>query len=94
MKDLNHFRDFISVYDICSAIELIIKKEVTGVINIGTGKKIRLSKIADFFGKKFRKRLIIKSNKNPTYLISNNEKLKRNGWKPKRDFFKELRMFK
>ena len=94
LKDLNHFRDFISVNDICSAIELIIKKEVTGVINIGTGKKIRLSKIADFFGKKFKKRIIIKSNKNPTYLISNNEKLKRNGWKPKEDFFKELRMFK
>ena len=94
LKDLNHFRDFISVYDICSAIELIIKKEVTGVINIGTGKKIQLSKIADFFSKKFRVRLIIKPNKNPTYLISNNDKLKRSGWKPKKDFFKELRKFK
>ncbi len=94
LKDLNHFRDFISVNDICSAIELIIKKEITGVINIGTGKKIQLSKIADFFSKKFRVRLIIKPNKNPTYLISNNEKLKRNGWKPKEDFFKVLRMFK
>ena len=51
LEDLNHFRDFISVNDICSAIELIIKKEITGVINIGTGKKIQLSKIADFFSK-------------------------------------------
>ena len=27
LKNLNHFRDFISVNDICNAIELIIKKE-------------------------------------------------------------------
>ena len=94
LKNLNHFRDFISVNDICNAIELIIKKEVTGVINIGTGKKIQLAKIAHFFAKKFKVRLIIQPNKNPTYLISNNDKLKRNGWKSKEDFFKELKMFK
>ena len=94
LKNLNHFRDFISADDICSAIELIIKKEITGVINIGTGKKIQILKIANFFAKKFKVRLIIKPNKNPTYLISNNEKLKGIGWKPKKDFFKELKMFK
>lgn len=94
LKNLNHFRDFISIDDICMAIELIIKKEIAGVYNIGTGKKIQLSKIASFFAKKFKVRLKIISNKNPTYLISNNKKLKRNGWRPKKDFFKELKTFK
>lgn len=94
LKNLNHFRDFISIDDICMAIELIIKKEIAGVYNIGTGKKIQLSKIASFFAKKFKVRLKIISNKNPTYLISNNKKLKRKGWRPKKDFFKELKTFK
>ena len=87
LKNLNHFRDFISIDDICSAIELIIKKEITGVINIGTGKKIQLSKIANFFAKKFKVRLKIETNKNPTYLISNNDKLKQNGWRPKKNLY-------
>ncbi len=94
LKNLNHFRDFISIDDICSAIGLIIKDEITGVLNIGTGKKIQLSKIANFFAKKFKVRLKIELNKNPTYLISNNDKLKRNGWRPKKDFFIELKKFR
>ena len=93
LKNLNHFRDFISIDDICSAIGLIIRKEITGILNIGTGKKIQLSKIAYFFAKKFNVKLIVKSNQDPTYLISNNNKLKLNGWKPKKEFLKELRKF-
>lgn len=95
LKNLNHFRDFVSVDDICRAIELIIKKEITGVLNIGSGKKVQLSKIASFFAKKFKVKLKIVPNKNPTYLISNNNKLKKkSGWRPKKNFFSELKTFK
>ena len=53
----NHSRDFIHVYDICSAIESILRQksitafpEKTGVIDIGTGTTHKLTDIMDYFG--------------------------------------------
>jgi|TARA_B110000459_G_C16524696_1_gene454232 nucleoside-diphosphate-sugar epimerase len=94
LDNLNHYRDFISTEDICSAIELVLKKKVTGVLNIGVGKKIKLLEIASYFCKKFKVKLLNRVNQKPTFLISNNQKLKNEGWKPKNNFFYELRKFK
>ena len=53
----NHSRDFIHVYDICSAIESILRhksisafKEKTGVIDIGTGTTHKLTDMMNYFG--------------------------------------------
>ena len=53
----NHSRDFIHVYDICSAIESILRQksitafpEKTGAIDIGTGITNKLTDMMDYFG--------------------------------------------
>ena len=53
----NHSRDFIHVYDICSAIESILRhksisafKEKTGAIDIGTGTTHKLTDMMNYFG--------------------------------------------
>ena len=46
----NHSRDFIHVYDICSAIESLLKQKQTGVIDIGTSTTHKLTDMMDYFG--------------------------------------------
>ena len=60
----NHSRDFIHVYDICSAIESLLRQsqisafdEKTGVIDIGTGITNKLTDIMDHFGITTEKRV-------------------------------------
>ena len=94
-KGLNHFRDFLSINDISNAIRILCLKKITGVYNIGSGKKLHLEKIARIFCKKFNKKsYFINKSSSFTYLISNNRKLCKLGWKPKNNFLKELNKFK
>jgi len=78
LKNLNHYRDFISVEDIVKIILSFSKKKVQGIINIASGKKTKLSKIAEIIGKKYRKKINFKKNNDPTYLVANNSLLKKN----------------
>ena len=92
---MNHFRDFLSINDISNAIRILCLKKITGVYNIGSGKKLHLEKIAHIFRKKFNKKsYFINKSSSFTYLISNNRKLCKLGWKPKNNFLKELNKFK
>ncbi len=77
LKNLNHYRDFISVDDIVKIILYFSKKKTEGVINIASGKSTRLSKIAKIIGKKYKKTITFKDNINPTFLIANNNFLKK-----------------
>jgi len=77
LKNLNHFRDFISIEDIAKIILLLFKKNYKGVINIGTGKAIKLKTIAEHIFKKEKKKAEYEDNLNPTYLVAQNKKLKR-----------------
>ena len=40
-----HYRDFIHVDDVCSAIDILIKSNYTGSIDIGTGLNVKISNI-------------------------------------------------
>ena len=53
----NHSRDFIHVYDICSAIESLLKQKQTGVIDIGTSTTHKLTDMMDYFGITTEKRV-------------------------------------
>lgn len=76
LENLNHFRDFISVDDISKIIVNLSKKKFNGIINIASGKKTKLSDIAEIISRKFKKKIQIKKNKKPSYLIANNNLLK------------------
>ena len=79
--NLNHFRDFISVNDICNAIFLLSKKNYSGIINICSGLTIKLELIAKIIATKLKKKIKLESSNKPTYIIGNNKKLKSLGWK-------------
>tara|TARA_B100001123_G_scaffold448934_1_gene612120 strand:- start:616 stop:1434 length:819 start_codon:yes stop_codon:yes gene_type:complete len=76
LKNLNHYRDFLSTKEIAFIIFKLYKKNKTGIFNIGSGKKINLKIIAKLIAKKYKKEIKFRDNK-PTYLISNNSKLKK-----------------
>ena len=81
-KDTNHFRDFLCVKDICSAILILKKNKATGIYNIGSGKKVSLSNIVKIILDKYKKKYIIKNKNIQTCLVSNNSKIKKLNWKP------------
>ena len=77
LKNLNHYRDFISIEDIAKIIIYFLRKEISGIINLSTGKKTKLSSIANIISRKYKKKIKISENDNPTFLIGNNSLLKR-----------------
>ena len=83
LKNLNHYRDFLTTEQISKIILMLWKRKITGMINIGSGIKTNLQSIAKIFAIKAKKKLIFKFNK-PTYLVANVSKLKKIGFKPKK----------
>ena len=77
LKNLNHYRDFISLEDISRIIIILLKKKYGGVINIGTGKATYLKDISKIIFDKKNKLPIYKDNIKPTCLVANNRKLKK-----------------
>ena len=85
--NLNHYRDFIHINDICSAIEVLCKKKATGIFNIGSGKAILLKNLLLKIKIRINKNLKIKfkDNKKISYLVANIKKIKKIGWGPKKN---------
>jgi nucleoside-diphosphate-sugar epimerase len=77
LSNLNHYRDFISMQQICKITFHLLKKKFCGTINLGTGKKIHLKKIAIAIAKKFGKKITFIDENKKSYLIANNTKLKK-----------------
>ena len=92
-KNLSHYRDFLSIKDIVRAIDFLQKKRSKGVFNIGSGNSTNLKTIAMFFCKKYKKKAIFEKIKQSSYLVSDNSKIKKIGWKPKYDLFYDLKKF-
>ena len=79
--NINHFRDFISIEDICGALIILMKSKARGVYNICSGNKINIKSILYKLNKKFNKKIIIEDNLNQTTLFGSNRKLIQKGWK-------------
>ena len=77
LKNLNHYRDFISMEDISKIIFILKKKKFRGIINLGSGKKVFLKDIAKIIAKKYKKKIFFLDNKKKTYLIASVAKLKK-----------------
>jgi len=80
--NLNHYRDFLTTVQISKIIIFLWKKKYEGIINIGSAIKTNIKSIAQKFAVKLNKKTIFHKNK-PTYLIADNSKLKRIGYKQK-----------
>ncbi len=88
LDNLNHYRDFISIKDLCRAIVFLSKKKYQGTINLASGKKILIESIASKINK--NKKLIFNKNKKVTYLIANIAKLKKLGFKNKYNSLEDI----
>ena len=75
LKNLNHYRDFISMEDISKIIFILLKKNFNGILNLGSGKGIFLKDIAKLIAKKYKKKVDFSDNKKTTYLIASVTKL-------------------
>ena len=63
-KNLNHYRDFISMDEISKIILTLYKKKFQGIVNIGNGKKIHLKEIAKIICIRYQKNLNLSEMKN------------------------------
>lgn len=88
LENMFHYRDFISIKDLCRAIIFLSKKNYNGIINIGTGKKTFIKDIA--LNIRGRKTIYFKKNLKITYLIANNSKLKKLGFQFKYNSIKDI----
>jgi len=86
-KDLNHYRDFLSLKGICRAINILKKNNSVGIYNIASGKSFLLEDIAKYICKKFKKKCKFKKNKK-SFLIGNINKLKKIGFSNNENFYK------
>lgn len=90
-------RDFIFVEDVVSAIYFLLKKQKSGIFNIGTGKSTSILEICKTFENFSQKPIQIKQNpklvrKNDIPEIrSDISKMKKLGWKPKFTLYQGLK---
>ena len=91
--NLNNQRDFLHYDDTVKGLLTIIKKGKPGQsYNISTGKLIKIRDLLDYLKLKSKKKIIIENEKkrfrtfDEKYTSGNNSKLKKIGWKPKKNF--------
>tara|TARA_B100002019_G_scaffold291744_1_gene312802 strand:- start:157 stop:804 length:648 start_codon:yes stop_codon:yes gene_type:complete len=92
------FRDFLSTKDICRAIKILLDNRYCGRINICSSQSICLNDIVKFFKgdiKKIKnKQPNLNSKKSINYLIGNNKKLIKLGFKSQSNINTILRNYK
>ena len=76
-ENINHYRDFINLNYLIKIIKKIYKKKVVGIYNLGTGQKTYLVDMIKILIKRYNKSLELIENNKKTYLIANNQKLKK-----------------
>ena len=91
-NNMNHYRDFVSVADICETIKLLWRKKSKGEFNIASGKATYIKNIAKFVCKKYKKKPIFIDN-GKSYLVGDIKKIKKLGWKPKKNTFQILKEY-
>tara|TARA_B110000014_G_scaffold200768_1_gene150330 strand:+ start:1639 stop:2466 length:828 start_codon:yes stop_codon:yes gene_type:complete len=94
VDNLNQYRDFIHIDDLIKCIFFLMKKNYRGIINIASGKKIRLNKMIQIIAKNYNKKVFFNKNKDfsAKSLIADVTKLKKLGFKNKFDIHKIINL--
>ena len=85
-ENIDHYRDFINLKYLIKIIKKIYTKKITGIYNLGSGKKTHLINLVDLLCKKYTKKLDLINNNHTTYLVANISKLKKKLFLSKNDF--------
>ena len=93
----NEIRDYIYIDDFNNLLYQVLKKSFIGfqILNVGTGKGIKIKDVIFYIKKKLKVNLTPRFNQignktNPKNLIVEAKKIKKFGWSPKTKFFKGL----
>lgn len=78
-------RDFLNVNEVVRVIYHIIKKDITGTLNVGSGKGISLKSIVKKIAIKLKKKPVVKISDKSTKLVANISLLKLSGIKIKKN---------
>jgi len=94
IDNLNQYRDFIHIDDLTKCIFFLMKKNYRGIINIASGKKIRLNKMIQTIANNYNKKVLFNKNKDfsSKSLIADVTKLKKLGFKNKFDIHKIINL--
>ena len=76
IKNINHFRDFIHIDDVCESIINIMERKFEPPINISSGKKINLIDVCKNINKLYFKKELSYEKKRGKDLFGNNNLLK------------------
>ena len=83
----------VDIEDIYSAIKLLYLKKSIGIYNLGSGKPTSLINIVKYLAKLFKKKYEINKLNKQTKLVANIKKIKKLGWKPKKNIVKILNAY-
>ena len=93
--NVNEFRDFIHIDDVCRSLEIILIKKVTRPVNISSGKKINLIEVCKKINKFFIKKNNLKFDKEKGKdLFGNNNYLKKLGMTKFKNIDQIIKAFK
>ena len=94
--DGSNVRCFLSVYDFIDAILLLIKKKTNGIYNVGNHHEYHNLEVAklicNLLGKNIKKEIKFVKDRpfNDKRYSINTEKIKRIGWRPKKNLINDL----
>ena len=93
-------RDYLHINDFTNLIKKIFNSKIKNfeIINVGSGYSYKIIDVIQYIKKKFNntEKVLFNNkgvNQNPENLKSNNKKTAKFNWKPKKNFFKELKKF-
>ncbi|MGB9603083.1 MAG: NAD-dependent epimerase/dehydratase family protein [Verrucomicrobiia bacterium] len=95
LKTPNSAKDYIYITDIAEGLLLIIERDFSGTINIGSGQAITVKEIAYLIGELMNKRHLIEESKQseqPDCTVADIAKLKSLGWNQKVSIQNGLKM--
>ena len=96
----NEVRDYLHINDFANLIKIIFNSKIKNfeIINVGSGNSYKIIDVIQYIKKGFNNtgKVLFNNkgvNQNPKYLQSSNKKTNKFNWKPKKNFFKELKKF-
>ena len=81
----NSYRDFIHVNEVSRFLNFSIKKNLKGILNLGSGKSFSLQKIIKMISNKLKKPCIITKYNKTDKIVSSNNIIRKIGYKIKNE---------
>ena len=94
IKNINRFRDFIHIDDVCESIINIMERKFDHPINISSGKKINLIDVCKKINKLYFKKNLFYEKKRGKDLFGNNRLLKSLGKNKYKDIIEIIKSYK